>query len=42
MVEKFNSFFVKNNTNLAAEIPHHTNNFESYLSNITTIFRENL
>ena len=28
-------------TNLAAKIPHGTTNFESYLPNITTIFREN-
>ena len=28
-------------TNLAGKIPHSTTNFESYLPNITTIFREN-
>ena len=28
-------------TNLAAKIPHGTTDFESYLPNITTIFREN-
>ena len=28
-------------TNLAAKIPHGTSNFESYILNITTIFRKN-
>ena len=32
IAENFNSFFVNNGTNLAAKIPHCTNNFESYLS----------
>ena len=41
IAEKFNSFFVNTGTNLAAKIPHSTTNFESYLPNITTIFREN-
>ena len=41
IVEKLNSFFVNTGKNLAAKIPHGTNNFELYLSNITTIFREN-
>ena len=36
IAEKFNT-----GTNLAAKIPHGTINFESYLSNITTILREN-
>ena len=39
--EKFNSFIVNSSTNLAAKIPYSTTNFESYLPNITTIFREN-
>ena len=34
-------FFVNTRTNLAAKIPHGTTDFESYLPNITTIFREN-
>ena len=38
IAEKFNSFFVNTDTNLAAKIPHDTTNFESYLPNITTIF----
>ena len=41
IAEKFNNFFVSTGTDLAAEIPHDTTNFESYLPNITTIFREN-
>ena len=41
IAEKFNSFFVNTGTNLAAKIPNGTTNFESYLPNITTIFREN-
>ena len=41
IAEKFNSFFVNTGTNLAAKIPHGTTNFESYILNITTIFREN-
>ena len=41
IAEKFNSFFVNTGTNLAAQIPHGTTSFESYLPNITTIFREN-
>ena len=41
IAEKFNSFFVNTDTNLAAKIPHGTTNFESYLPNITTIFWEN-
>ena len=41
IAEKFNSFFVNTSTNLAGKIPHSTTNFESYLPNITTIFREN-
>ena len=38
IADKFNSFFVNTNTNLAAKIPHDTNNFESYLPDITTTF----
>ena len=41
IAEKFNSFFVNTGTNLAAKIPHGTTNFESYLPDITIIFREN-
>ena len=41
IAEKFNSFFVNIGTNLSSKIPHGTTNFESYLRNITTIFREN-
>ena len=41
IAEKFNSFFMNTSTNLAAKIPHSTTNFESYLSSITTISREN-
>ena len=41
IAEKFDSFFVKTGTNLAVNIPHGTTNFESYLPNITSIFREN-
>ena len=41
VAEKLNSFFVNTSTNLAAKISHGTTNFESYLPNITTIFREN-
>ena len=40
IAQKFNSFFVNTGTNLAAKMPHYTTNFESYLPNITTIFRE--
>ena len=41
IAEKFNNFFVNTGTDLAAEIPHGSTNFESYLPNTTTIFREN-
>ena len=41
IAEKFNSFFVNTGANLATKITHGTTNFESYLANTTTIFREN-
>ena len=41
IAEKCNSFFVNPGTNLAAKIPNGKINFESYLPNITNIFREN-
>ena len=41
IADKANRFLVNTGTNLAAKIPHGTTNFESYLLDITTIFREN-
>ena len=41
IADKSNRFLVNTGTNLAAKIPHGTTNFESYLLDITTIFREN-
>ena len=39
--KKLTVFFVNTGTNLAAKMPHGTTSFESYLPNMSTIFREN-